>query len=64
RLGLRVLPDEGCYHTLGGLLLTLLRRVPSVGDKVVYEGWLLEVKEMDGRRVSCVLASRQTFAEY
>ena len=64
QLGLRILPEEGRYHTLGGLLLTLLRRVPAVGDKVVYEGWLLEVREMDGRRVSCVWASRQAFAEH
>ncbi|MFT9015845.1 MAG: hemolysin family protein [Acetobacter sp.] len=63
RLGLRMLPEEGSYHTLGGLLLALLRRVPSVGDKVAYEGWLFEVLEVEGRRVSRVRASRQALAE-
>ncbi|MCP9320696.1 HlyC/CorC family transporter [Acetobacter persici] len=63
RLGLRALPDEGSYHTLGGLILALLRRVPALGDKVVYSGWLFEVVEMEGRRVSRVRASRQVLAE-
>ncbi|MCX2561534.1 hemolysin family protein [Acetobacter farinalis] len=63
RLGLRTLPDEGSYHTLGGLILALLRRVPALGDKVVYSGWLFEVLEMEGRRVSRVRASRQILAE-
>nr|WP_298796960.1 hemolysin family protein [uncultured Acetobacter sp.] len=63
RLGLRNLPDEGSYHTLGGLILALLRRVPALGDKVVYSGWLFEVLEMEGRRVSRVRASRQVLAE-
>lgn len=63
RLGLRVLPEEGNYHTLGGLILALLRRVPAAGDKVAYEGWLFEVLEVEGRRVSRVRASRQALAE-
>ncbi|BBC79722.1 hemolysin C [Acetobacter orientalis] len=63
RLGLKALPDEGSYHTLGGLVLALLRRVPAVGDKVAYSGWLFEVVDMEGRRVSRVRASRQILAE-
>ncbi|MBV1836801.1 hemolysin family protein [Acetobacter estunensis] len=63
RLHLGALPAEGSYHTLGGLLLALLRRVPAVGDKVVFDGWLFEVLEMEGRRVTRVRASRQTLAE-
>ncbi|WP_342628120.1 hemolysin family protein [Nguyenibacter vanlangensis] len=63
RLGLADLPDEGSYHTLGGLILALLRRVPAAGDKVVFSGWLFEVQEMDQRRVMRVRASRQAFAE-
>ncbi|GBR03859.1 hemolysin family protein [Acetobacter oeni] len=63
RLSLGELPGEGDYHTLGGLILALLRRVPAVGDKVVFSGWLFEVLEMDGRRVTRVRASRQALAE-
>ncbi|ACI51069.1 protein of unknown function DUF21 [Gluconacetobacter diazotrophicus PA1 5] len=63
RLGLSDLPDEGSYHTLGGLILALLRRVPATGDKVVFSGWLFEVLETDQRRVVKVRASRQALAD-
>jgi len=62
-LALPELPDSGSYHTLGGAILALLRRVPAVGDKVVFAGWLFEVLEMDQRRVTKVRASRQVLAE-
>lgn len=58
RLGLPDLPGEGGYHTLAGLLLALLRRVPRAGDRIVFDGWRFEVLEMDGRRVARVRASR------
>jgi putative hemolysin len=63
RLRLPDLPAEGSYHTLAGLLLALLRRVPRVGDRIVFGGWRFEVLEMDGRRVDKVLAGREPAAE-
>jgi putative hemolysin len=63
RLMLPDLPAEGSYHTLAGLLLALLRRVPKAGDKIVFGGWLFEVLEVEGRRVVKVRASRETLAE-
>ena len=63
RLLLPDLPAEGSYHTLAGLLLALLRRVPEMGDRIVFGGWLFEVLEMDGRRIIKVRASRETLAE-
>jgi putative hemolysin len=63
RLVLPDLPAEGSYHTLAGLLLALLRRVPRVGDRIVFSGWRFEVLEMDGRRVDKVRASREPAAE-
>lgn len=63
RLALPDLPAEGSYHTLAGLLLALLRRVPRVGDRIVFGGWLFEVTDMDGRRVARVRASREALAE-
>ena len=63
RLLLPDLPAEGSYHTLGGLILALLRRVPQGGDRIVFGGWLFEVLEMDGRRVVKVRASREKLAE-
>jgi putative hemolysin len=62
RLQLPDLPAEGSYHTLAGLLLALLRRVPQPGDRIVFAGWLFEVVAMDGRRVERVRASREALA--
>ena len=63
RMNLPDLPAEGSYHTLAGLLLALLRRVPAVGDRIVFGGWRFEVLEMDGRRVDKVMAGREPAAE-
>jgi magnesium and cobalt exporter, CNNM family len=63
RLNLPDLPAEGTYHTLGGLLLALLRRVPRAGDRIVFGGWRFEVLAMDGRRVEKVRASREPVPE-
>jgi putative hemolysin len=63
RLNLPDLPAEGSYHTLAGLLLALLRRVPRTGDRMVFGGWRFEVLEMDGRRVDRVRASIEPAAE-
>jgi len=63
RLMLPDLPAEGSYHTLAGLLLALLRRVPRVGDRIVFGGWRFEVVAMDGRRVDKVMAGREPAAE-
>ncbi len=63
QLGLPDLPAPGSYHTVAGLLLALLRRVPQTGDRIVFGGWRFEVLEMDGRRVARVRASREPRAE-
>jgi putative hemolysin len=39
------------------MLLWLLGRVPQTGDLVDWEGWDLEIIDMDGRRIDKVLAS-------
>jgi len=55
-----VVPEEGAYETLGGLVMALLGRVPVVGDVVQVTGVVLRVEAMDGRRVSRVLISEVT----
>ncbi|WP_218013687.1 hemolysin family protein [Georgenia sp. 311] len=46
-----VVPDDGPYETLGGLVMTRLGRIPEVGDEVVLPGVVLRVEQMDGRRI-------------
>jgi putative hemolysin len=54
RLHLPDLPNAGSYHTLGGLILALLRRPPRTGDTIIFDGWKFVVLAMDGRRVERV----------
>ncbi|MBV8592557.1 MAG: HlyC/CorC family transporter [Acetobacteraceae bacterium] len=63
RLPLPDLPAEGTYHTAAGLILALLRRVPRVGDRIVFGGWRFEVLEMDRRRVDKLRVSREPVPE-
>jgi putative hemolysin len=60
RLDLPDLPREGTYHTVAGLMLALLQRVPREGDRIAWAGWRFEIVDMDGRRVDKVLATRET----
>jgi putative hemolysin len=59
QLDLPALPYAGTYHTVAGLMLALLQRVPREGDRIVWSGWLFEIVDMDGRRVDKVLATRE-----
>ncbi|MEY2449243.1 MAG: magnesium and cobalt exporter, family [Acidimicrobiaceae bacterium] len=45
---------EGEYETLAGFVLDRLGRIPTEGDAFVYEGWRIEVAEMDRRRIARV----------
>lgn len=47
--------DHGSYHTLGGLILSALNRIPNEGDSAVIDNWVFEVVDMDGRRIDKVL---------
>ena len=49
----QTLPDEDKdrYNTVAGLFLSLLGRLPSVGEKVDCAGWTLQVLALDGRRI-------------
>lgn len=46
------------YHTLGGLSMVALGRVPRTGDTFERGAYRFEVVDMDGHRVDRVLASR------
>ena len=50
--------DRAAYHTLSGIVMSQLGRIPKTGAKFTYEGYVFEVVDMDGRRVDRVLVSR------
>lgn len=60
RLYLKTVPEEekGRYHTLSGMVMLLLGRIPGTGDYADWEGWRFEVVDMDEKRIDKVLASR------
>ena len=60
RLGLEEVPEEerGRYHTLSGMIMLLTGTLPKVADAVQWEGWKLEIVDMDGRAIDKVLAVR------
>jgi putative hemolysin len=58
RLAIKAVPEEERYHTLSGMLMVLLGRLPQTGDGAEWEGWRFEVVDMDGKRIDKVLASR------
>lgn len=50
-----VVPEDGRYETLGGLVMAALGRVPSAGDEVVAGDVRLHVASMSRRRVERVV---------
>lgn len=65
RLKLKIVPEEdkGRYHTLSGLVMLLLGRIPNTGDYTEWEGWRLEVVDMDDKRIDKVLATPVALSE-
>ncbi len=60
KLALKETPEEdkGRYHTLSGMVMLLLGRVARTGDVLHWQGWRLEIVDMDELRIDKVLASR------
>ena len=56
-IGIEILPEEEDqkYDTLGGLMMTMLNRIPLAGDYFDWKGYRFEVMDMDGRRVDKVM---------
>ncbi|MBM4420784.1 MAG: HlyC/CorC family transporter [Chloroflexi bacterium] len=62
-LGMPVPVQEGDEpETVGGLVFGRLGRLPTVGDRVELDGWLLEVTVLDGFRIAQVRAQRWSAA--
>ncbi len=47
------------YRTVSGLVMALLGRLPETGDVTRWEGYRIEVVDMDGRRVDKVLVTSE-----
>ena len=60
RLNIRELPDEDrdIYNTVAGLVMAIAGHLPQVAERVECADWMLEVVDLDGRRIDKVLATR------
>ncbi|MGF6668615.1 TerC family protein [Pseudomonas monsensis] len=46
------------YQTLAGLVMSLLDRLPIIGDRLEYDAWQMTVEAVEERRVTRVLLTR------
>ena len=57
RLGMS-LGDDHDFSTVAGLVLDLAGQLPQTGDRVDWQGWRIEVIDLDGRRIDKLLVER------
>ncbi|MDX1964308.1 MAG: hemolysin family protein [Pirellulales bacterium] len=50
--------EERDYNTVSGLILSELGQIPQVGERAQWQGFSLEVVDMDGQRIDRVLVTR------
>ena len=55
RFGLELEEGPRDYATVSGLVLAELERMPATGDRVEWQGLVIEVVDMDGRRIDKLL---------
>ena len=63
RLGVSLDEDQHDFSTVAGLVLDIAGELPQAGHVVNWQGWRIEVIDMDGRRIDKLLVSRVPFAE-
>jgi putative hemolysin len=49
---------SGDFNTIAGLILNRMGKVPSIGDKITWDEYEIEVIDMDGLRIDKVLISK------
>lgn len=49
--------EKGLYETLAGFMIKRLEKMPAIGDKFEWEGYVFEIIDMDGKRVDRVLVT-------
>ncbi len=47
-------------HTVSGLILQILERIPEEGEKVIWESYQMEVIDMDGARIDKILVKKNS----
>ena len=50
--------DEHDYHTAAGMVIAHFGRIPDVGEHFDWNGWRIEVVDLDGPRIDKLLLQR------
>jgi putative hemolysin len=50
---------KGDFATVAGLMLHLTGRIPAIAEKIEWEGYFLEVVDMDGMRIDKILITKK-----
>jgi putative hemolysin len=58
RFGVELETGPREYETASGLVLAELERLPTAGDSITWKGLVIEVVDMDGRRIDKLLVRR------
>ena len=52
------IPRDAKYETVAGYVLSVINRLPAVGETFEHDGWKFEIMDLDGRRIDKVLMTR------
>ncbi len=52
------LPEDRAFSTVAGFVLAIMKHIPVAGEVAAYQGWAIEVAEMDGRKIDRVIVTR------
>jgi putative hemolysin len=53
--GIRQDGSQAGFHTISGLVISVLKRIPQTGDKFEWQGYQFEIVDMDGNRIDKIL---------
>jgi len=52
------MPRDAKFETVAGYVLSIINRLPAVGETFEHNGWKFEVVDLDGRRIDKILMTR------
>jgi putative hemolysin len=57
--GFRIDFEKIDYSTVAGFVFDNIRKIPQIGDKFEYKGYMLEIVDIDGKRIDKILISKK-----
>ena len=48
---------DGDFHTVAGMVLSIINRIPRTGDVFSHDGWVVEIADMDAMRIDRLIVT-------